>query len=605
MLIGAREESRKKTVGSLRSSQSITTFGTGSIVDLPDYSVIMGATDYWDSRSPIIHEPNLERLLGMSHFKQPKVTETNSGYPGPDLPAFRFPNMHFCPGCKRLMPYRSFGDEEGKKCLKCKNKALVPSRFIAACINGHIEDFPYKWWAHYGNLSSCTEPNAYDKLKIEFKSDSGGLGSIVIECSACGAKRSMEGCMGKDALSGFKCKGNRPWLGKSKAFYDPEQCSAPMRTLQRGASNVYFTVTSSALTIPPWSSRIQVAIEGKWEVLQSLILNKPSEETLRYILKNTFKDLLEKGAFTESDLLNEVERRKLGHSNENEFEEKDIIQMEYKALCAGDIDDPLFKAEICETPNFVTDYISKVVLVKRLREVLALRGFRRIMPEPPSENDDRAIGFNGSDCIPLGSHIQNWLPAIELLGEGIFIKLNMEAILKWEELNADRYGDMTRRLGSDSIGRGKYSPRYVLLHTLSHLIIKQLSMDCGYSGASLKERIYSTYLGSQNQMGGILIYTASSDSDGSLGGLVRQGAKERLEHTLRNMLQEASWCSSDPLCIQSKAQGFNSLNYAACHACCLLPETSCEARNCLLDRASIVGTIDNREIGFFGKIFEE
>ncbi|MDY6295340.1 MAG: Zn-binding domain-containing protein, partial [Schwartzia succinivorans] len=135
--------------------------------------------------------------------------------------------------------------------------------------------------------------------------------------------------------------------------------------------------------------------------------------------------------------------------------------------------------------------------------------------------------------------------------------------------------------------------------------IRQLTVDCGYQEAALKERIYSTYPEEGSiDMAGILIYTSSSDSDGSLGGLVRQGECDLLEETMRNLLEEASWCSSDPLCIESKAQGFNSLNYAACHACTLLPETSCEANNCLLDRVAVVGKPDNRDIGYFGDLLQ-
>ena len=164
---------------------------------------------------------------------------------------------------------------------------------------------------------------------------------------------------------------------------------------------------------------------------------------------------------------------------------------------------------------------------------------------------------------------------------------------------------MKKRLDNSNVGCENFSPRYVLLHTLAHLLIRQLSIECGYSGASIKERIYSTYPESATAMSGILLYTSSSDSDGSLGGLVRKGLPEPFEMICRNMLQEASWCSSDPICIESKAQGFDSLNYAACHACTLLPETSCEMRNCLLDRAAVTGTLEDRNIGFFGAIMND
>jgi hypothetical protein len=187
-------------------------------------------------------------------------------------------------------------------------------------------------------------------------------------------------------------------------------------------------------------------------------------------------------------------------------------------------------------------------------------------------------------------------------GEGIFIVLNEERLKELEKNNYSRYEEMVKRLGNMNIGKGMFSARYVLLHSLSHLLIRQLTIDCGYQEAALKERIYSTYPDGEMEMAGILIYTSSSDSDGSLGGLVRQGESDLLESTIRNALQEASWCSSDPLCIESEAQGFNSLNYAACHACMLLPETSCEARNCLLDRASVVGKPSELGIGYFEEL---
>ena len=116
---------------------------------------------------------------------------------------------------------------------------------------------------------------------------------------------------------------------------------------------------------------------------------------------------------------------------------------------------------------------------------------------------------------------------------------------------------------------------------------------------TIKERIYSVFPNSNVNMCGILLYTSTTDSDGSLGGLVRMGTSNNFELIFRNMLQEASWCSSDPICMQSRAQGLDSLNYAACHACTLLPETSCVMRNCLLDRTTVIGELDKNGCGFF------
>lgn len=607
MKYGSKDNiTNKKVVGKIRRSQLITTFGPGAVADMPDYSIIMASTDYWGD-SKFIFEPNLQRLLGMKYFKAPRATETDSPMGAPDLPAFRFPMMHFCPKCNKLMSYKYFGDADGKKCLEC-NKELVPSRFIASCINGHLEDFPYKWWVHYGDVSTCSEAEKYDKLKIDFSSSSGGLGSIKIKCTACNKERSMEGCMSKDALKGYRCRGSRPWLGLKKEHNDPEQCYAPMRTLQRGASNVYFSITQSALTIPPWSKAIQTAIETQWDKVKNLLANKPDDMTLNMFIQALFTDVLSKGLYTVDDLRTEIKRRDSGSDwNDTEFNATMLFEEEYKALSTeyNDEAEDRFKTVEVAVPERFEEYIDSIMLVKRLREVLALKGFRRITPEKPEQGDERSIGINGNDFVPLSSAPTDWLPAIEMLGEGIFIRFNEERVREWENEMEYRYQAMKDNLGNDSIGKQKFSARFVMLHTFSHLLIRQLTSQCGYSGSALKERIYSTFQDGETPMAGVLIYTSSSDSDGSLGGLVRQGETEEISNSILNLLQEASWCSSDPLCIESMAQGYNSLNYAACHACTLLPETSCEARNCLLDRVAIVGKLEDRSMGYFGKVLEE
>lgn len=601
------KKAKKESVGKIRKNQLITTFGTGAIAEMPEYSVIMGATDYWDNRSPRINEPSLQRLLRMKYFKEPFSSESNNPRGNGDIPAFRFPRMHFCPKCGKLDEYRAFGDPKNKKCITC-NRVLVPSRFVVACINGHLEDFPFEWWVHYGNPADCNEPTNHHKLSIEFKNTTGGLASIVIKCRSCNKQRTMEGCMSPKALKGYHCKGRRPWIGVRAETNDPEVCEAQMRALQRGASNVYFSITKSALTIPPWSNKIQTLLDSNWDKIQTAFENKMDETFLRSFIGLIYKETIDEGKFTVDDFLKEIYRR-LGQESENgdKFTEQMMFEDEYKALCAGyepeDDEEPeQFQAEIEEISLFLEDFFDEVVLVKRLREVLALKGFRRVTPSVSNEFEGAGQEMNENEFTPVWNKPQCWLPAIEMRGEGIFIALNKEKLNEWEIRNEGRYDEMRKRLGDMNIGKGMFSPRYVLLHTLSHLLIRQLTIDCGYQETALKERIYSTYPNSEVDMAGILIYTSSSDSDGSLGGLVRQGESDLLETTVRNMLQEASWCSSDPLCIESTTQGFNALNYAACHACTLLPETSCEARNCLLDRAAVVGKPDDKSIGFFGEL---
>ena len=602
------ETKPRKVVGRLRKTQLITTFGNGSIVDMPDYSVIIAGANYWKDKSPVLHEPNLEKLLKVSHFKEPYVSDSQDDTMTPDIPAFRFPYYHFCPECGRLMPYWGFGDIADRSCSRGHPKRnIVPSRFIAACTNGHLEDFPYDWWVHYGNFSDCSADKCGDNLKIVFSDETGGLDSIVIKCTACGKTRTMAGSMSKEALRGYSCHGKRPWLGSKKEYNDPVSCTAQLRALQRGASNVYFSITANALTIPPWSSKVQQEIALHWDQVEDILASNPEDFVLKAVVQGVFHSLLAMRVCTIDELVFELKKRYNG-GDCGEYTKQNLLEDEYRVFCNGDYEDSEdveFRTTSVPVPEFLEEYIEDIVLAKRLREVMALRGFRRISPEQPSSDDDRFKGNHLAEgYVPLSDVPLNWLPAIEMRGEGIFIRIKEDALAEWEEASEEEYQPMQERLEHSNVGCDNFSARYVLLHTLSHLLIRQLSLECGYSGASIKERIYSTYPESDVNMAGILLYTSSSDSDGSLGGLVRKGLPESFEMIFRNMLQEASWCSSDPICIESHAQGYDSLNYAACHACALLPETSCEMRNCLLDRAAIVGTIKDRERGFFGALLE-
>ena len=587
---------QKKVVGSVRRAQLVTTFGPGSICDLKDSTVVMGAIDYWSDYSPVIYEDNLKRLLHVSRFKQPKVPSGNSfaHHKEGDIFAAKFPYYYFCPGCGDLKPYWKF-DKSGK-CLnpKCNKKDIIPSRFIATCINGHLEDFPYAWWVHKDG-KICEDP----KLRISFRDTTGGLDSIVIHCS-CGAYRTMAGCMNKDSLQGYKCHGKRPWIMKKDDPLD-YNCKAPMRCLQRGASNVYFPVTVSALTIPPLSDTLSQIISEHQDGIDR-IFSRTTDETSR---KLALEGIFDPQKYNIDEIYRKILKKKDSESD-NDYTTQKMFTDEYNVFCSGEeLDELHIKTHTEPISQLLSNHIDRVVLISRLREVLALKGFNRITPDKPNDSDERFRGWETSygDCIPISIEKPTWLPAIELLGEGVFIKLKEETLRSWEKRIGDRYVLMAKQLSKYNVGCENFSARYVLLHTLSHLLIRQLILECGYSSASLKERIYSTYENGE-PMSGILIYTSTSDSDGSLGGLVRQGRIKNLERLFRLMLQEASWCSSDPVCFKSKGQGFNALNYAACHACALISETSCIMRNTLLDRCAIVGEIENRDTGFFGNLID-
>ena len=615
------KKNEKKIAGELRRSQSITTFGSGSLIDLPRFSGIISGIDKWPIRKipeAAIHERNLEKMLGKECFYQVYSSDDkleNSFA----IPAYRFPTWYYCPECHRLDRFQKISLSTSNNtseynsdlfCDKCstpkKKVKLVPSRFVVACLNGHIDEFPYLWWVH--RWKTGVGDYKEHKLKLEYKGATGGLGGIHIYCETCGASTTMAGCMDKEALKGLKCHGNMPWLGydpSTRTWYkEPRECNATQRVLQRSANNVYYPVNSSALTIPPWSEKLFSLFERRNELFVD-IFDTDDEDELLYGLRREYKKRKDEYGVDETTFIKAANMR-YRDEPEDEINDKTLRCDEYTAFCGADVDNEHFKTCSVEVPEYFAGLISKIKQVKKLREVMVLNGFRRILPAVENDSDVRAKDGLFDDLFTsLSKQPLTWLPAIELFGEGIFIELDNAAVKEWETRTLSRYKGLAKRHKYPWIGKEMFDEshtRYVLLHTLSHLLIRQLSSQCGYATASLKEKIYSTYSDKGSEMCGILIYTSATDTDGSLGGLVREGLSERINDTLKNMLDESSWCSNDPICIDSPNQGYQGLNMAACHACTLLPETSCESLNCLLDRAAIVGTPENPEIGFFSRL---
>ena len=614
------KKNRNKIAGELRRSQSITTFGSGSLIDLPRFSGIISGIDKWPVHkipNACIHERNLEKMLGKDCFYQVfssgESLETDFA-----IPAYRFPVWYYCPECHNLDKFKNIQASTSSNtsdfnsdlyCYTCSTPAkkvkLIPSRFIVACLNGHIDEFPYMWWVHRKS-EGVSNPKEH-KLKLEYKGSTGGLGGIHVYCETCGASTTMAGCMDRDALKGLKCSGLMPWLGYdagTKTWYkDPLNCSAGLRVLQRSANNVYYPVNSSVLTIPPWSERLFSEFEKRSEVFTD-IFSEDDEDDIIYGLKRQFKKYPGVYGKSEADFIKAAFMR-FGRKTDDNIDDKTLRCDEYSAFCNLDVDDDNFKTQSVEVPSDFRGLIAQIKQVKKLREVMVLKGFRRILPSVDNTSEEAQAAGVSNNYAPISKQPLNWLPAIELYGEGIFIELDPQAVRDWEQKTETRYKSLVKRhkmpwIGKEMFGEGR--TRYVLLHTLSHLLIRQLSAQCGYATASIKEKIYSTYADKDREMCGILIYTSATDTDGSLGGLVREGQSERINETLQNMLEECSWCSNDPVCIDTPSQGYQGLNLAACHACSLLPETSCEALNCLLDRAALVGTPEDRDIGFFSKL---
>ena len=600
----------------MRRSQLISPFGVGALVDFRgDESLMTAGLDAWpyvDQECPaewLVREERLEARLSVSHFRlPPDYREPGSGdqLSNQHIPFVRFPRWHYCPRRGAMEKLPLFSSRSRCPCrsgLDCNSLPenrrpwLIPNRFIAICRRGHIEDFPFMDWIHKENSRDVGH-----KLRLLPGRSSAGLSGIKVECN-CGNSETMAGAFNVEALSKIDhhCTGGMPWVGVESN--DSANCGEHLRVVQRGASNVYFPSIVSSIYLPLWGEDTDRAINMllddpvSWDKLTSGL------DDGKYIQVVRCEVLAPRGVDPEE--LRKAAQKKLDGVLDFDASparsEEEFRWQEYEALRDGrgrestELEVTLRGSS--EYGQGLCDILSGVGLVKKLRETRALAGFSRALPaEDPSSPDVSPLSLGRGP---------GWLPAVVVFGEGIFILFDKSRLEEWagrtnvKERTAILSDNYNRSRLERGLSGSKVTPKYVLLHTISHVLITQLSFDCGYGSASLKERIYCELEDSDKPMQGILIYTASGDSEGTLGGLVRQGHADRLTGVIMRALHQAGWCSSDPVCIESYAQGTDNANLAACHGCVLLPETSCETGNRLLDRGLLVGLTDAAEVGFF------
>ncbi len=565
----------------VRRSQLITTYGVGAMIAVENESFMIAGIDRWDAtNAPEIHEPRLERELGVQMFRLPAANDHD------DVPMVRFPRYQSCPSCRRLDKFNHIASYKTNVCADC-GVALVPSRFVTVCTNGHIDDFPYFQWLHTGEATE----NREHQMRIDSTGETSTLNSIVLNCSCGVTPRSLDGAFSKHALQGIRrCYGGRPWLGEE----DATQCREVLRTVLRGASNAWFPVVHSSISIPPWSEAAFARLSRYWGTLQFI----DDDVSLRKVIEG--RKIADGVEVTVDDLIQAVRQRKAQTGAVTDDGQTVLRDQEFEALSHERLETSREQEFVCEPPaslgRLTTSWLSQVMLVRRLREVRALKEFTRL--HPPSAADPR------ERRAPLSLERENWLPAIEVNGEGVFLRLHDDKVGEWERLPAvearARLIDKSYRAtfeNRDAPPDRTITPRFLLAHTLAHALINQWSLDCGYPAASLRERLYVS-----DSFVAFLIYTATSDSAGSLGGVVSLAETEQLDTTLGAAIRNAAWCSADPLCIEAESTGVDALNLAACHACLLLPEVSCEESNLLLDRAMLVGTPLNPSIGFFASM---
>jgi len=473
-----------------------------------------------------IFEPRLQKLLEVAGFRLPPVEPAKKTWQQSrrveSLVGVRFPDWLQCPFCHRLKRANDWGRDPGdpiRYCAICTSKqaggekvGAVPVRFVVACQDGHLDEFPWSWWLNH--KPGCNKP----ELKISNDGSSGGLAGVKLSCLTCGGLRSMEGCFNRDALQGIRCRGKRPWLPGPD-----ETCDKQPRTLQRGASNLYFPVILSALDIPPWSDPIQREFGEHWEPL----CKEPREERERFV---RFLRLPEKMRKSVEEILEIIDKRisLLERMSAQTLRWEEYIQFTQPELRALD-DNSEFEVRKEEVPPELRHWIGRVVRATRLREVRAIRGFTRI--KPPATGFDPEGGFS-----EINAEEKKWLPAIEVRGEGIFVELNAGTLAEWEkrpeiqrratQINAMFARDWKERYGEEVPVSRNVTPRLLLIHSFSHALIRQLALECGYSTASLRERLYVS--DGDLPMAAVLIYTATPDSEGTLGGRRRPEADGNL-----------------------------------------------------------------------------
>lgn len=586
----------------VRRSQVITTWGPGALIDLPRHAGIVGSLEAWPpagALEEIVDQRITQKLALLMGIAAPKLLapppdDAAPGEKDQGIGVRRFPEWF-------LVQEKTSQNESLRSRRLVHRKALdekwrfdgldvVPTRFVRACPRGHVADLPWHRFVHQAKDDGCRQ-----QLWLDERGTGGDLGDLTVRCD-CGAKRGLHEAAEFESFALGRCPGARPWIGWDAR----EECELPGRLLIRTAANAYFPQVLSALSLPDKQTGLTKIVAELWEDLQ--IVDEPAE--LAFVKKKP-KVAAKLAGHDDADVFAAIKDLKGGGAAE-----RPVKQVELDAI----LDVPEgFGDDVPVDPNFharrlpeqiwrkapLSDPIAAVIQVHRLREVLALTGFTRfdaVVPDIDGEYDTDVVRAELADD-------PTWFPAVENRGEGVFLLLDPSAVADWlgrpeVKRRIDRLRDGFDQWTAERKAERPYpGGPYVLLHTLSHLLLQSLSMRCGYPASSIRERIY---VDTEGDRYGLMLYTASSDAEGTLGGLVQQARD--VEAHLATALRSGGLCSNDPICAQhTPGEGFEArwLHGAACHGCALIAETSCEMRNDHLDRALVVPTLAVPDAAFF------
>ncbi len=589
----------------VRFTHIISSEGVGSIIrNEDDETVMIKDIRSWEKGEELDNVKRVSKVLGLGDtklFKPPEAivvfNKDHESVEGSTIPSILFPKYAECGKCGVLHynPWQT-QDRDDIRCENCNGK-LFQITWCAASEKGYLGDVPWHYLCHKDNKrgDNCREDMSKAYLKLEVRGD-----KKIVKCQRCGSDHLYANQQIKNIKGG-----EQPWLPETSIKMDKED---HFKILEIHDPRIHIPLGLDALVIPPESRRKNTLYSkmkrgGYFDNYKNNIIRVDDSRRKEKRNRRFIKETMYTFECTENDVICAIEEYQRGDEEEfNYLIDLDLLKDEYCALM-----EPL-EGEVLETEEFIPRHrtgewkgilkginyssstnavniinlIENHVIVERLREIRISKGFKRIR----SDGNDNLIPV---DIIGKS----DWLPAVELFGEGVFISLNEAIIEKWEntkpirdraEVIANRYENSRIELNYDEL---VINARLILLHTLAHLMIRELETSAGYPAASIRERIYSR---KSDNMLGILIYTSVPDVIGSLGGLAENSEPIELLKLMINVFNNANWCSLDPVCSENDP---GELNRASCHACLFLPETSCVFNNQLLDRVFIKG---NNEI---------
>ena len=633
----------------LRRNQLVVPFGVGATYDYLDYTAMTMAVDHWKIKTETkkalaINDNRLvnyinKKLLDLEGDKYSKVrficsppiyikpnsnpTEHQKSIVG-SYAGVKFPAWGVCSRCSALSEFDS-SSEKGNKCnnldvpnrmkgqpscssLKGYGGKIQPVRFVAFCPKGHIQDLPYKRIMSQKCSSGCelelngTRSSARPSLYLFDDNRGHGFTSLKLHCNICKSTTSLKGIsnpnerekkLDKYGAKLFKCDGCKPWTAE-----DDEQCDEILDITPRSSSRIYMPIQQTAIFIPEYEEEMHEIFND--DMYQNWI----EEDTSIIEIENAlqiFPESVKRGLSNE-EIINLIQnernrQREINLKSDGESGETDIsfLKKEFDTLTQENVNEEKFvskKEKMSKYSEKINEVINGLHSVSKLVSTTVLLGFQR------KAGGSAVSEFNAARVNA------DFLPAFEVIGEGIFIDFGFERISSWKEKNPNlskKIKQLKKNAEQDYFMHKEscFDPGYILIHTFSHMLMRQLEIECGYSLTELKERIY---FDNDEKMAGLLIYTASADSQGSLGGLVRTIKPNFFEKLFANAIENSYICFNDPICLESEGQGHSGLCLAACHACSMVPDLACETlpKNVFLDRNMLIGSEENA-LGYFAK----